>query len=217
VDINSFFLLTADAPSVFAKLLAEANPNMQPAVSDQHSAFEKTESGFVIEYGERRYEVKGITKEGVKLRATIKAGEEKRFHLDTVDLYSNRSRLFFAKAAAQLFNEKEEAIADGLLKLIDLAESWKPEEKETPVQAMSKSDEEEALEFLKDPDLFNRIIEDFETLGLTGEESNKLMGYVAAVSRKLDEPLSVMIHSRSAAGKSALQDAILSLIPPKTL
>lgn len=41
------------------------------------------------------------------------------------------------------------------------------------------------------------------------------MGYLSAVSRKLDEPLSVMIQSRSAAGKSTLQDAILSLIPPE--
>ncbi len=42
---------------------------------------------------------------------------------------------------------------------------------------------------------------------------NKLLCYIAAVSRKTDEPLSVMIQSRSAAGKSCLQDAILALIP----
>jgi DNA primase catalytic core len=233
VDLNSFFLLTADAPAIFAKLLAEANPGAQPAVSDQHLAFEKTESGFIARCGERRYDVKGITKEGVKLRATIKvtpvilnASEgpktegplKQRFHLDTVDLYSNRSRLFFAKAAAQLFNEKEDAIADDLLKLIGLAESWKPESKIENLKSkmeMTRAEEEEALKFLKDPDLFNRILEDFEILGLTGEEGNKLMGYIAATSRKLDEPLSVMIQSRSAAGKSTLQDAILSLIPPE--
>ncbi|MBL0379343.1 MAG: hypothetical protein JKP90_06660 [Desulfofustis sp. PB-SRB1] len=34
------------------------------------------------------------------------------------------------------------------------------------------------------------------------------MGYLAATSRKLAEPLSVLIQSRSAAGKSTLQDAI---------
>ncbi len=39
------------------------------------------------------------------------------------------------------------------------------------------------------------------------------MGYLAATSRKLTEPLSVLIQSRSAAGKSTLQDAIISLIP----
>ena len=50
-------------------------------------------------------------------------------------------------------------------------------------------------------------------MGVTGEQTNKLVGYLAAVSRKLDEPLSVLIQSRSAAGKSTLQDAILSLVP----
>jgi len=48
---------------------------------------------------------------------------------------------------------------------------------------------------------------------MTGEDGNKLMGYIAATSRKLDEPLSVLIQSRSAAGKSTLQDAVIMLIP----
>ena len=78
---------------------------------------------------------------------------------------------------------------------------------------MTKTEEDEALEFLKDASLFNCILEDFETIGVTGEEPNKLMGYIAATSRKLDEPLSVLIQSRSAAGKSTLQDAIIMLIP----
>jgi DNA primase len=78
---------------------------------------------------------------------------------------------------------------------------------------MTRTDEEEALEFLKDPSLFNRILGDFETIGLTGEEANKLTAYLAATSRKLDEPLSILIQSRSAAGKSTLQDAVISLMP----
>ena len=67
--------------------------------------------------------------------------------------------------------------------------------------------------FLKNKDIFHEILSDLETIGVTGEETNKLVGYLAAISRKLDEPLSVLIQSRSAAGKSTLQDAILSLIP----
>jgi DNA primase len=69
------------------------------------------------------------------------------------------------------------------------------------------------LRFLKSPDLLEEIITDLETVGYTGEEMNKLLCYIAAVSRKMDDPLSVMIQSRSAAGKSCLQDAVLSLIP----
>ncbi|MFS1524640.1 hypothetical protein ACL7TT_11070 [Microbulbifer sp. 2304DJ12-6] len=46
-----------------------------------------------------------------------------------------------------------------------------------------------------------------------GEETNKLTGYLACVSRKLERPLAVMIQSSSAAGKSALMESILALIP----
>ena len=46
-----------------------------------------------------------------------------------------------------------------------------------------------------------------------GEETNKLLGYLAAVSRKLEEPLAVIIQSSSAAGKSSLMEAILAFVP----
>ena len=39
------------------------------------------------------------------------------------------------------------------------------------------------------------------------------MGYLAAVSRKLDEPLAVIIQSSTAAGKTTVMNAILSFIP----
>jgi hypothetical protein len=70
------------------------------------------------------------------------------------------------------------------------------------------------LSLLKDPILINRILEDFDKCGVVGEECNKLVGYLACVSRKLDKPLAIVIQSTSAAGKSSLMDAILSLMPP---
>ncbi len=222
VDINTFFLLTADASAIFEKLLKESNHRASirsdKIVKHEQKSYDKTDTGLIVQYGDRRYDVRGIVREGVKLKATIKAvrGEKaaQRFHLDTVDLYSNRSRLFFAKACAVLFSEKEEIITEDITKLIDLAESWQPENKETSATPkMTKAEEDEALDFLKDPELFSQILVDFETVGITGEDANKLMGYLSATSRKLDEPLSVLVQSRSAAGKSTLQDAVLSLIP----
>ena len=215
-DVNIFFY--SEDTSVFEHLLKEANPRTsirsERLIKQETRHYEKTDSGFVVQYGERKYEAKGITREGAKLKATIKAINDKRFHLDTVGLYSDRSRRYFAKACAVLYSEKESLILDDITKLIDLSEKWKPEDKEnTPADQMTKTEEDEALEFLKDPSFFNRILEDFETIGLTGEEANKLMGYIAATSRKLDEPLSVLVQSRSAAGKSTLQDAVISLIP----
>ena len=48
---------------------------------------------------------------------------------------------------------------------------------------------------------------------MVGEETNKLVGYLAAVSRKLDAPLAVIVQSSSAAGKSSLMDAVLAFVP----
>ena len=49
----------------------------------------------------RRYEVRGIAKGENKLKATVKGiggdGGKKRFHVDTVDFYSARSRAFLVK------------------------------------------------------------------------------------------------------------------------
>ena len=46
-----------------------------------------------------------------------------------------------------------------------------------------------------------------------GEETNKLVGYLAATSRKLEEPLAVVIQSSSAAGKSSVMEAVLAFMP----
>ena len=66
---------------------------------------------------------------------------------------------------------------------------------------------------LKSPDLLNHIQDDFRHCGIVGEGTNTLTGYLACVSRKLDKPLAILIQSTSAAGKSALMDAVLNLMP----
>jgi len=54
---------------------------------------------------------------------------------------------------------------------------------------------------------------DFERCGVVGEQINILVGYLCAVSRKLDKPLAIVIQSTSAAGKSALMEAVLAFVP----
>ena len=95
--------------SVIEWALREANgktPLRSEVVKKREpSGLEKTETGFSIQYGGRRYEVKGVEKSKTKLKVTVKAfpaGEEKRFYLDSVDLYSHRRRLLFAKACSVL-------------------------------------------------------------------------------------------------------------------
>ncbi|MBK8186899.1 MAG: hypothetical protein IPK77_06435 [Cellvibrio sp.] len=66
---------------------------------------------------------------------------------------------------------------------------------------------------MRDKNLPERILADFNLAGVVGEETNKLVGYLAGVSRKLDKPLAVVIQSSSAAGKPSLMDAVLSFMP----
>ena len=78
---------------------------------------------------------------------------------------------------------------------------------------MAPEDSQEALALLKDPKLLDRILADFARCGVVGEETNKLVGYLAATSRKLRAPLAVMVQSSSAAGKSSLMEAVLAFVP----
>ena len=78
---------------------------------------------------------------------------------------------------------------------------------------ISEEERSAALELLRDPHLLERIVADFERCGVVGEETNKLVGYVAAVSRHLEAPLAVIVQSSSAAGKSSLMEAVLAFLP----
>jgi hypothetical protein len=135
------------------------------------------------------------------------------FELSTIDLYSSRSRVWFAKLCADLFGAAEELVKEDVGKILALVENYTPKAKKAKPNEPSEQERDEALRLLKNPDMFGQILADLETIGVTGEATNKLVGYLAAVSRKTDEPLSVLIQSRSAAGKSTLQDVILSLVP----
>nr|WP_114192138.1 CHC2 zinc finger domain-containing protein [Edaphovirga cremea] len=99
--------------------------------------------------------------------------------------------------------------------LLALEQKLAAVEPENAVPELDESQQEAALALLKDPDLIGRITDDLAACGVVGESTNLVAGYLAAVSRKLDRPLAVLIQSSSAAGKSSLMDAVLNLIPPE--
>ena len=170
----------------------------------------------------RRWRVRGLAKNLAYevLKVNVLVGAQQNFHIDTFDLYAARARAaYLTQAAAELGVSVDLLKADlgrVLLKLEALQDeaiqaALKP--KESAVPMMNDSDQAAALALLKSPDLPARILADFEAAGVVGEATNKLVGYLAAVSRKLDRPLAVVIQSSSAAGKSSLMDAILSFVP----
>jgi DNA primase catalytic core len=215
-DINDYFFRRT--PEEFEDLLKTANPESlerSTSVSKrEETLYQKTNQGMILGIGDRRYEIKGVARQGTQLKATIKAYKEQgRFELSTIDLYSLRSRQWFASLCAGLFGESEELIKEDLNRLLEKVEAQGNDVKEEKKKELSREQKEEALRYLTNPKLFDEILDDLETAGITGEEMNKLLCYIAAVSRKMEEPLSILIRSRSAAGKSTLQDGILSLLP----
>jgi DNA primase len=218
-DVNAFF--KRHTPEEFEQLLKAANPQCleqsEKVSKREQSLYKQTDHGFIVGFGGRQYEIKGIQRGDTQLKVTIKAcpdvGSNLPFELSTIDLYSSRSRTWFAKLCADLFAAAEELLREDIGRLLTLVEAYQPKQKQASTVEPTKEEKTQALALLKNPDMFTEILADLETLGVTGEATNKLVGYLAAVSRKLDEPLSVLIQSRSAAGKSTLQDAILSLVP----
>ena len=177
-------------------------------------------------FGERAWRVRGLDKassfEALRVNVMASAPDGQgglRFHVDTVDLYSARARAgFVAAAAAELGAEPDVIKWDlgrvllGCERLADQAVTAAQAPADEP-PPMSDRDRAAALELLRDPDLPGRIVADFARAGMAGEEANCLVGYLAAISRKLPRPLAVIVQSTSAAGKSALMDAVLGFVP----
>jgi DNA primase len=61
--------------------------------------------------------------------------------------------------------------------------------------------------------MFDELVSDMEILGYVGEDLNKILLYLVASSRILDDPISALILSQSAAGKSLLISTLKKLIP----
>ncbi len=150
------------------------------------------------------------------MRVNIKLSVGEIYHIDVVDLYSDRSRRLYAKKISSAFSVAEPEIDSDLYRILEELESSSlavPETEKAP--AMTEEEKEEALLCLKSPGLLKEIPEDLGRIGCVGEEKNKLLGYLVTVSRKLSEPLSLTVVSQSGAGKSNLADTLESVIPPE--
>jgi DNA primase catalytic core len=176
--------------------------------------------------GPRRWRVRGLGKNlsPGQLRVNVMvSGDDGLFFVDTLELYSARQRAAYTKQAAQDLGVDEAVVRGDLGHVLsELERRQDAQIQETlapkaPAFAMGEAEHEEALDLLRDPRLLERVARDIGRCGVVGEETNKLVGYLAATSRKLEAPLAVVIQSTSAAGKTSLMDGVLSLMPPEEL
>jgi DNA primase catalytic core len=219
----------AASPSAPAAAEEEAQASLPAAVIPDAPrialAAEVAEHEITIALGDRRYRIRGLDKnpsfDAMKVNLLVSRpsfdGAGEAVHVDTFDLYAQRPRTAFAKQAATELGVQEDVVKADLGKILLRLEALQAERlhaaQEKKCVALSDDETQAALDLLRAPDLLARIEHDFTRCGVVGEATNKLVGYLAAISRKLDAPLAVTIQSTSAAGKSALMDAVLAFVP----
>ncbi len=161
------------------------------------------------------------------LRATVRLRLSAGSFLDAVDLISAKARESFAKRAARVVvalsgTAGGEVLADlvraleaDLAALAELGEERRAllSRGEAPTVAIPDELRREALALLRSPDLLARVAAAITAVGYVGEDSNKVLGYLVGISRKLERPMSMVILSPSGSGKSGLAEAIETLTP----
>jgi len=222
-----------DAALTTSSLAAESEPtepapivlsaSVLPKALTDEVPTEVREGEVTLTLGDRRYRCRGLNKNlaldvVLKVNVMISCGDA--FHVDTFDLYAPRAKHAFIVQAAAELNVKEDVLRHDLGKVLRKLESLQEQNiqqtltpKPDAKTAIAEPEKNEALALLKEPNLLDRILSDFARCGVVGEESNKLVAYLAATSRKLDSPLAIMVQSSSAAGKSSLMEAVLAFMP----
>jgi hypothetical protein len=213
--------LATDTPALIAPEPLPASPMPQTA---QEIPVEIKDNEVTLTLGagrdRRRYRVRGLARnlavDVLKVNLMVACGEV--FHVDTLDLYSAKSRSHYIAQAAVETNIDERLLKTDLGRVLLALEQLQDATIRDTLQAepqpeMAEAERQAALALLRAPNLIDRLLADFAACGLVGEETNKLVGYLAAVSRKLDKPLGIVIQSSSAAGKTALMDAVLAFVP----
>ena len=175
------------------------------------------------------YKLRGLYLNGVtslKLVVTVSKDEPIKAESITVtdrfDLYMAKSRKTFSFRVEEKLNLPASLVEDDLDRLIPKLEILREERNrkdEDPDQRTEMTEEEkkEALSFLRNPNLLDRIITDLEIIGYAGEDTAKQLCYLIATSRKLAKPLSCIIRSESGAGKSYLMETVSELMPEEDI
>jgi DNA primase len=209
-----------NSPDLLAPAHVPSSPS-GPGCNIANISAEVKPQEIIIPQENRRWRIRGLARNTTYeiMKVNVQVSMNGNFHVDTLDLYAARHRTGYIKQAAAELETDEEIIKKDLgkvlLKLEDLQDEMikqalEPKKKEVK---MSEKEKQQAMELLNAPDLLDRILRDFEKCGVVGEETNKLVSYLAAVSRKLESPLAILIQSSSAAGKTWLMESVLAFVP----
>jgi hypothetical protein len=212
-------LAPAEASAALQTNVSEPAPTTPPGAQVSRDG----DGSVRVTFGARAWRVRGLQAVGLdRLRVNVRVEGRGRLHLDTLDLYGHRGRVALIKELARLFGDPEEDVAREVASLIETLEAVRLDLAKTATPAtarleMPDREREAALKLLRAPDLLDRALGDFERLGCVGERTTLTVGYLGTISRLLDDPLGLIIVSRSGAGKSSVQDLLCDVVPDEDL
>lgn len=222
----------AEIKEQLSSMFTAPDPFNDSAEPPQTACFEsvtKDPLGTIFKTRDLIYKVTGIKELFVSnLRVGIKAtqagtnGERGETYYDSLDLYAAKSRTYYSRNLSRIFGLEPKRVEKDLIRILEHLENERDQQllsnqTRKPRQRLTPEEVKLGMDFLKSPKLFKVIAEDLETMGYTGEDLNKQLLYLAASSRLMDDPISVIIQSQSASGKSKMVDTIIELMPPESV
>jgi len=141
-----------------------------------------------------------------------------------IDLYEREQLRFLAQQIAELFNQSPEQTETELLHLTDELEKYRELQimqtrynynKRRSYQMLPPEKERRITEFLKSPELMDKIDKLIEQAGVVGEENTRKLLFLVASTYKMNYPLHSLIQGTSGSGKSHLINTIGQCFPPE--
>lgn len=192
-DVNEYFLSGATKED-FESCIAAAKTLMEYKISSVPADTEKA-----------------------KLFEALKPVLRELSELDEIEaqhvlLHVLKPQFVLTHAETKLYQKQIKNLRRQITKEKQEAEKEKPREL-TPLEKMTEEEKEEAMRLLKNPQLLDIFLHDIEKLGCVGEEENKLLVGLALTSRKLNDPISLIVKGESSAGKNYLVKSVAQLFP----
>jgi len=221
-DIND--MLQEFGPGKLKEWIAERTGEAKSG--DKPTVWEDDAGDTFVTIDNREYRIRGLSPVGMdRLKVNVKVrriNDRDIFYVDTLDLYHAKSRDVFINQIARTIECDPTRIARDVNALITLLEELRLRKKEGDESGrkryeMSEEEKREALEYLRSPNLLDRIAADFEACGMVGNRNQNLLSYLGALSRLTERPFGTLIVSRSGAGKSFLQDMTANMTPEESL
>lgn len=211
------------------------NPSSRNSLSRMHDTdhqhipnasfhVEKENLGTNFIFDDVNYNVSGLKEIFVSnLRVNIKTTLRNQGSLyqntkyyDSLDLYSARSRKSFSQNLTNELGLEAKRVERDLIEILEYLENERDKalEGDSRIEKeLTEEDKKLGLSFLQSKDIIGQIQNDMDILGYVGEGRNKAIMYLIATSRLLDDPMSVIVMSQSASGKSMLMETVEEMLP----